>query len=285
MCTVNNNRPLSCVYFAFLTRLIPNFQIYFLLIFFIYSLFIYFVCDIFNFLIKNENIKKIFVTFLIFPFFSYTIIYSPAMQGIGALSLLLWSISLFYLKKNLIDGKTYHLLLSYFFVLLIFLVYESSAPLLGISFFFPLIFKKYKIFIYNFLALILIMLLVYFLQKFLFPAIFEIDLSRIKLSASDYKKIVYLILINSALVVNIIFYSLEIFLRGFFYNLITLNLFFWVQFLSIIYIVLLNFKFKVQNFEEDIKSSNTSYVYFLMIISVLFLTILMHVLADKELNL
>ena len=114
MCTVNNNRPLSCVYFAFLTRLIPNFQSYFLLIFFIYSLFIYFVCDIFNFLIKNENIKKIFENFLIFPFFSYTIIYSPAMQGIGALSLLLWSISLFYLKKNLIDGKTYHLLLSYF---------------------------------------------------------------------------------------------------------------------------------------------------------------------------
>ena len=210
MCTVNNNRPLSCVYFAFLTRLSPNFQIYVLLIFFSYSLFIYFVCDIFNFLIKNENIKKIFVTFLIFPFFSYTIIYSPAMQGIGALSLLLWSISLFYLKKNLIDGKTYHLLLSYFFVLLIFLVYESSAPLLGISFFFPLIFKNIKS-SFIILALILIMLLVYFLQKFLFPAIFEIDLSRIKLSASDYKKIVYLILINSALVVNIIFYSLEIF--------------------------------------------------------------------------
>ena len=68
------------------------------------------------------------------------------MQGIGALSLLLWSISLFYLKKNLIDGKTYHLLLSYFFVLLIFLVYESSTlPLAGNKLLFPLIFKKHKI--------------------------------------------------------------------------------------------------------------------------------------------
>ena len=44
-------------------------------------------------------VKKIFITFLVFPFFSYTILYSPAMQGIGALSLLLWSISILYLKK------------------------------------------------------------------------------------------------------------------------------------------------------------------------------------------
>ena len=69
MCGVNSNRPLSCLYFALLTRIWPNFQIYFLFIFFVYFVFIYFVLKIFNFLIYDRQIKKLFITFLIFPFF------------------------------------------------------------------------------------------------------------------------------------------------------------------------------------------------------------------------
>ena len=99
MCTVNNNRPLSCIYFAALTRVWPVYQIYFLLIFFIFSLFIFKLINVYDFIIKDKITKKLFILFLIFPFFSYTILYSPAMQGIGAFSLLIW---VYYDKSNYI---------------------------------------------------------------------------------------------------------------------------------------------------------------------------------------
>lgn len=96
MCNVNNNRPLSCVYFAALTRVWPIYQIYFLIIFFIFSLFIFKFINVYDFIIKHKKTKKLFLFFLTFPFFSYTILYSPAMQGIGAFSLLIWIYSLFF---------------------------------------------------------------------------------------------------------------------------------------------------------------------------------------------
>lgn len=282
MCAVNNNRPLSCVYFGLLTRLFPNFQIYFLFIYLIYSLFIYIILKVFDFLILDNVVKKIFITFLIFPFFSYTILYSPAMQGIGALSLLLWSISILYLKKYLIEQKKINLFLSFFFIIILFLVYESSAPLLGISFFFPLLFNKIKAFVINFVVIILLLIFVYYLQKIIFPIIFDIDLSRIKLSISDFKQIFLLILINTALLLNIIFYSLEIFIRNIYFNTLSFNINFYIQLISLLFIVFLSFRAKPLNI-ITLKKQNSilqNYTFVLMILSVCFLTILMHVLAN-----
>ena len=282
MCVVNNNRPLSCVYFGLLTRLFPNFQIYFLFIYLIYSLFIYTILKVFDFLILDNVVKKIFITFLIFPFFSYTILYSPAMQGIGALSLLLWSISILYLKKYLIEQKKINIFLSFFFIIILFLVYESSAPLLGISFFFPLLFNKIRAFVINFVVIILLLIFVYYLQKIIFPIIFDIDLSRIKLSISDFKQIFLLILINSALLLNIIFYSLEIFIKNIYFNTLSFNINFYIQLITLLFIVLLSFRAKPLNIITFKKQNSIiqNYTFVLMILSVCFLTILMHVLAN-----
>jgi len=47
ICTVNNNRPLSCVYHAILTRLPPIFQFYFFFTLLLYIFFIFNVVKIF----------------------------------------------------------------------------------------------------------------------------------------------------------------------------------------------------------------------------------------------
>jgi len=71
ICQVNNNRPLSCFYHALLSRLSSIFQIYFLVSLFLYFIFIYIVFRIYDFILDDLHIKKLFLTFLILPFFSY----------------------------------------------------------------------------------------------------------------------------------------------------------------------------------------------------------------------
>jgi hypothetical protein len=70
----------------------------------------------------------------------------------------------------------------------------------------------------------LVLILIYVLQKEIFPNLFNEDLSRIKLSLKDYKKIIYLIAINSLLTVNIFAYSLELFVRSLYNTFSTFNL-------------------------------------------------------------
>jgi hypothetical protein len=70
------------------------------------------------------------------------------MQSMGIVSLIFWAISLFFLKRYIYKFSFIDLFLSYFFLVIMFLIYESAAPLLGISLFFPLFFKNKK-HIYN----------------------------------------------------------------------------------------------------------------------------------------
>jgi hypothetical protein len=137
ICHVNNNRPLSCLYHALLSRLFPIFQIYFLFSLSLYFIFIYIVFKIYDFILVDIYIKKLFLTFSIFPFFSYTIIYSPGMQSMGIASLIFWALSLLFLKRYIYKSFFLDLFLSYFFLVIMFLIYESATPLLGISLFFP----------------------------------------------------------------------------------------------------------------------------------------------------
>lgn len=287
MCGVNNNRPLSCIYFSLLTRLWPTYQIYFLFIFSIYIFFVYTTLNVFNFILYNELIKKIFVTFLLFPFFSYTIFYSPAMQGIGAISLLLWSISIFFLKKFILKSNYIYFFFSFLFTLFIFLTYESAVPLLGISLFFPLLFKKNKIFVLNFLMIFFTMAVIYYLQKVVFPEIFNIDLSRIKLSIFDLKKILFLILVNIILTANILFHSFEIFIKGLIFNLATFNILYFLHLFLLLYLVKnVFFKNGVFNLiNKKIKKNNYFIIIFgLMVLSVLLLNALMHTVANTGLE-
>jgi hypothetical protein len=73
----------------FLTRLPPIFQFYFIFTLLLYIFFIFNVVKIFDFIIDYIFSKKLFITFLIFPFFSYTVLYSPAMQSMGVFTLVL----------------------------------------------------------------------------------------------------------------------------------------------------------------------------------------------------
>ena len=84
-----------------------------------------------------------------------------------------------------------------------YLTYESSAPLLGLSLIFPLFFERKKLFFVNAFFIGLSTFLILYLQKKVFPEMFDIDLSRVKLSIFDLKQLIYLIMINTSLTINI----------------------------------------------------------------------------------
>lgn len=283
ICHVNNNRPLSCFYHALLSRLFPIFQVYFLFSLSLYFIFIYIVFRIYDFILDDIYIKKIFLTFLIFPFFSYTIIYSPGMQSMGIVSLIFWAISLLFLKRYIYKSFFFDLFSSYFFLVMMFLTYESATPLLGISLFFPLFFKNKKmIFFINIILIFLLLILIYILQKEIFPNLFNQDLSRIKLGLQDYKKIIYLIIVNLVLTVNIFVHSLELFTRSLYNIFISFNLILSLQLLLIV----IFFYLSIDN-KKKTKSNRDYYflsISFFSIISVFILNALMHSVANTGLE-
>jgi hypothetical protein len=205
------------------------------------------------------------------------------MQSMGSVSLIFWAISLLFLKRYIYKSFFLDLFLSYFFLVIMFLIYESAAPLLGISLFFPLFFKnKKKIFFINIILTFLVLILIYILQKEIFPNLFNQDLSRIKLGFQDYKKIIYLITINSVLTVNIFVHSLELFVRSL-YNIFTsFNLILLLQLLLIISF----FYLSIDN-KKKIKSNRNYYflsISFVSVISVFILNALMHSMANTGLE-
>jgi hypothetical protein len=283
ICHVNNNRPLSCFYHALLSRLFPIYQVYFLFSLSLYFIFIYIVFRIYDFILDDIYIKKLFLAFLIFPFFSYTIIYSPGMQSMGIVSLIFWAISLLFLKRYIYKSFFLDLFLSYFFLVILFLIYESAAPLLGISLFFPLFFKnKKKIFFINIIMTFLVLVLIYILQKEIFPNLFNQDLSRIKLGLQDYKKIIYLISINLLLTVNILAHSLELFVRSLYNIFISFNLILLLQLSLIIFF----FYLSIDN-KKKIKSIRNYRFLSISLVSIIFVFILnalMHSMANTGLE-
>lgn len=284
ICSVNNNRPLSCIYHATLTRLPQVYQFYFFINLLFYIFFVLNLIKIFDFIVDNIYLKKIFTIFLIFPFFSYTILYSPAMQSMGTFALLLWSISLIFLKKFINNNNKIDLFFSYFFLLSTFLVYESPFPLIALSLFFPLYFinNKNNFFFFNILATLLILIIIIILQKFLIPKIYNIDLSRMKIDILDYKKIFFLISINLLLTLNVFFHSLEIFFKiilDFFRNPNFLLLAQVLLVFLIFYSIIVKKKFYKNN-----KNNKMFIVSLLIFFSVIFLNALMHTLANTGLE-
>jgi len=284
ICSVNNNRPLSCIYHATLTRLPQVYQFYFFINLLFYIFFVLNLIKIFDFIVDNIYLKKIFTIFLIFPFFSYTILYSPAMQSMGTFALLSWSISLIFLKKFINSNNKINLFFSYFFLTSTFLVYESPFPLIALSLFFPLYFNnnKFKFFLFNILATLLILIMIVILQKFLIPKIYNIDLSRMKIDILDYRKIFFLISINLLLTLNIFFHSLEIFFKiilDFFRNPNFLLLAQVLLVFLIFYSIIVKKKFYKNN-----KNNKMFIVSLLIFFSVIFLNALMHTLANTGLE-
>jgi len=284
ICQVNNNRPLSCFYHAILTRLPAVYQFYFLINLIFYICFVLNIIKIFEFIFNNIFLKKIFFIFLIFPFFSYTIIYSPAMQSMGTFALLLWSVSLYFLKKFIINNNKINIILSFILLFASFLVYESQFPLLAVSIFFPLFFdKKKKLFLINFLAIIIIVSIIFIIQKFLMPIIFNIDLSRVRVDFYNYKKIIYLLFVNLILTANIFFFSLEIFLRILYDLFYRPNYLFLSQLILILIIFysLIFYKTKIYNQSINKKFIKVSLLIFFFTI---ILNSIMHTMANTGLE-
>jgi hypothetical protein len=206
------------------------------------------------------------------------------MQSIGVVALVLWSISLLFLKQFITSNYKTHLFYSYFFILLMFLIYESPAPLLGLSIFFPLFFKKKeKLFYINLLIIISLGIFLIALQKIFLPKIFNIDLSRFRFELYDYKKIVYLTFINLVLTINIIFFSIELALQVLFNLFKNISYLTLLQIFAVIYIFYTNFY--CRNFYK--KNENNKYFLFIIILiffSVIFLNALMHAVANTGLE-
>jgi hypothetical protein len=165
---------------------------------------------------------------------------------------------------------------------MMFLIYESAMPLLGISLFFPLFFANKKNFFFiNFIFTILILIFVIVVQKKIFPLLFDVDLSRIKLGIQDYKKIIFLVTINLALSINIIFHSLELFFKSL-YNIINnKNFILLAQLILITLFYYISTKDKKKNIKKNYHFLG---VYLVSLISVLFLNALMHSMANTGLE-
>ena len=128
----------------------------------------------------------------------------------------------------------------------------------------------------------LVLILIYVLQKEIFPNLFNQDLSRIKLGLQDYKKIFYLIIINSALTLNIFAHSLELFARSL-YNIFTsFNLILLLQLLLTISF----FYLSIDN-KKKIKGNRDYYflsIFLVTVITVFILNALMHSMAHTGLE-
>ena len=290
ICSVNSNRPLSCLYHAALSRFPSIFKIYFLIDLIIYFISIILIIKAFDFIINSKSKKKLFFSLAIIPFFSYTILYSPGMQSMGTVAFLFWAISIFLLKNYLTTKKTKFLFFSYLSVLVLFLIYESSFPLLSLTIFFPLLYEKkfkYKFFLLNLIINISILIFVLILQKKVFTSFSIHELSRVKLGFTDVKTILYLTFVNFLLIVNIFFHSLELFI----YNLASLvknfNTFLLFQIFLTFIFILSNFP-KKNDFKNDksLKKLSPYYNYYILIsaFGVLMMTSLMHALANTGLE-
>lgn len=284
ICQVNHNRFLSCFYHATLTRLPSIYQFYFLINLIFYICFVFNIIKIFEFIFNNIFLKKIFFVFLIFPFFSYTIIYSPAMQSMGTFALLLWSFSLYFLKKFIINNNKINIVVSFILLIASLLVYESPFPLLAVSIFFPLFFNsKKKLFLINFLVTIIIVSIIFIIQKFLMPIIYNVDLSRVRIDFYNYKKIIFLFFVNLILTANIFFYSLEIFLKILYASFYRPNYLFLSQLILILIIFysLIFCKVKIYNQKINKKFIKVSLLIFIFTI---FLNSIMHTVANTGLE-
>ena len=297
MCQVNHNRPLSCVYHGLLTRLYPSFKLYFFVVFILYFLSVIILMKVFNFMTANLNQKKLFFSLLIIPFFSYTILYSPAMQSMGVFAFLTWTISLFFQKKFLDKNKITFLIPSYFFIFFSLLIYESSFPLFSLSILFPLIYIKrenfnYKKFIFlNLIFIIFICLFVLFLQKNMFDMYSGIysgeNVSRVKLGITDLNSLIYKILINLFLTFNILIHSLELFYHNISSIINDLNYTLAIQiFIAFIFVYLnLPKMFNHNNYLFKKKIPKYFTIYFLIIFfGIILLNALMHALANTGLE-
>lgn len=274
-----SNRPLAIVYYFLISKLPNNYLLYFTINLFQHCLCIFLIYKLFDFLFYSEVLKKTFFLLIIFPFFSFTTLYSPAMQSVGNFSLVIFLFALTLLKKFIIEKKKYLYALSIVLIILAFLTYESFFPLIVLFIFFPLSYKQnYKIVFINFFLILIISLIIFFFQKYLATKPEGEDLSRIRnLNIFSLLKLCF---VNLLLLVN---FFLENFYDAFenIKNLANKKLYF-----SLIQIIFFNFIFVYLIFKLKRRplTNIKAFKIYSIIISVIFLIILMHSIADTGID-
>ena len=275
-----SNRPIAIFFYLIISRVSDEFLYYFfinfLLLFFSYNILIYSLKSY----IKNLKDNFEFTCLFLLPAFSTTVIFSTGMQLIGNLSLLLWSLSLYFKLKYLENNKKKDFIWFLLFILIIFFTYESILPLVGLSIFFIYFYKpirnKNKKFLEIFISLVILIFIVILIQKFIIPYYVE-DISRLRVNPKNYIFIIKIFLTNIFLIINS-FLSFFILLPEIIFDL-QINQF---AVIHIIFLIFLYF-FMVKSFYKVSKNlSEAIDVKFLILsfILVIFLVALMHTFAN-----
>jgi hypothetical protein len=270
-----SNRPLAIIYYFVISKLPSNYLLYFTIGLSQHILCIFLIYKLFDFLFYSEEIKKIFFLLIIFPFFSFTTLYSPAMQSIGNYSLAIFLFALILLKKFIVEKKKYLYFFSILLIILAFLTYESFFPLIILFIFFPLIYKQnYKILFTNLFFILIILLIVFFFQKYFAYKPKGEDLSRIR--NLNIFSLIRLCFVNLLLLIN---FFLENFYDAFLNikNLVNKNLYFALTQIFFLNFIFIYFIFKIR---RGTLNNVKPFKIFFIIIFIIFLTILMHSVAD-----
>jgi hypothetical protein len=275
-----SNRPIAIFFYFVMSRISDKFLFYFfinfLLLFFSYNILI----NSLNPFIKNLKDNFEFTCLFLLPAFSTTVIFSTGMQLIGNLSLLLWSLSLYFKLRYLKNNNKKDLIYFLLFIFLIFFTYESSLPLIGLSaifiYFYKPITNKNKKFIKIFISLIILIFIVVLIQKFLIPYYTD-DISRLRINPKNYIFIIKIFLANILLIINS-FFSLFILLPEIIFDLRN-NQFaiLHIIFMLILYIVVIKSFYKVS---KNLSTLIDIKFLILSFILVIFLVALMHTFAN-----
>ena len=219
---------------------------------------------------KNSLIKFFALIFLFFPIFSYTNILSPGMQISGNLSILLWSLSFYFLKKYLNNSNILNYFISSIFLYLLIITYESALPLVGMNIAFLIFDKnKFKKIILDLSILFFFILFGFLSQSLLLPD--GSDVSRFRIDNFSVSHIIQNFFLNLFLLINTFFSFLDLIIIILKKNLINLFLLLSISFLIFKY-------FRVKIYHRDLQKKK---ILISFIIST-FLLILMHVASESK---
>ena len=275
-----SNRPLAVIFYFILSRLSGEFIFYFIINFLLLFVSYKILVNTLSAFFQTNRDHIIFICFFLLPGFSTTVLFSTGMQLIGNLSLLLWALSLHFQLKYLLEKNVKYLIFFICFISLIFLTYESSLPLLGISlsfiFFYKPIKQRLNKFYIIFFCLIITSVIVIFIQKFVITIFLE-DISRFRTSPKDFYFIAKILIANAMLLINSffnLFILSAVFIKNNSYNSSLI-----IHALILIFFYIYLTKNKKTNLKTKIEITNAKYLIIGFFLT-LFLVALMHTLAN-----
>ena len=274
-----SNRPFAILFYFILSRVSGEFLFYFMINFLLLFASYKVLINTLSSFIQSKRDHIIFIFFFLLPGFSTTVLFSTGMQLIGNLSLLLWCLSFYFQRKYLLENNSRYLIFFISTIIIIFLTYESSLPLLGISlsyiFFYKPIKRRLVKFYIIFFCLIMVFMAVLLIQKFVIPIYLE-DISRFRSDPKDFYFMAKILIANIMLIINSffnLFILSKIFIENNFYD---------SSFIIQAIILIIFYIYLIKNEKIDSKTKieiiNTKYLI-VGLFSTLFLVAMMHTLA------